>query len=70
MNKKEKEIADRSNEIENNNGNLGVWVERPNKKKFFISQNEMNSMLTECYEGLSNIKTQQELKKKKEPKKV
>ena len=60
LNKKEKEIADRSNEIENNDGNLGVWVERPNKKNYFINQNEMNSILAECYDGLSNLKSMQD----------
>ena len=59
LNKKEKEIVDRTNETENN-GNLGVWVERPNKKVFFVSQNDMNSILTECYDGLSNLKSMQD----------
>ena len=60
LSKKEKEIADRSNSIENNNGNLGMWVERPNNKKIFVSQNEMNTMLTECYDGLMNLKNMQD----------
>ena len=60
LNKTEKEIADISNRINNNNGNLGIWVERPNNKKIFVSQNEMNSMLTECYDGLMNLKSMQD----------
>ena len=58
--KKEREIAEKSNSNENNNGNLGVWVERPNKKKYFVNQNEMNLMLTECYDGLINLKNMQD----------
>ena len=60
LNKTEKDIADISNRIKNNNGNLGVWVERLNNKKIFVSQNEMNSMLTECYDGLMNLKSMQD----------
>ena len=60
LNKTEKEIGDISNRNNNNNGNIGVWVERLNNKKIFVSQNEMNSMLTECYDGLMNLKNMQD----------
>ena len=60
LSKKGREIEDKSNSIENNNGNLGIWVERPNKKKYFVNQNEMNLMLTECYDGLMNLKLMQD----------
>ncbi len=61
LNIREKELADRSNVKENNNEYLGVWVERPNShKKIFVSQNEMDSILTECYDGLMNLKSMQD----------
>ena len=59
LNQKEKEIINRSNGHGNNNGN-GIWIERPNKMKIFVSQNEMNSLLSECYDGLMNLKSMQE----------
>ena len=52
-------IINRSNGHGNNNIN-GIWIERPNKMKIFVNQNEMNSLLSECYDGLMNLKSMQE----------
>ena len=60
LGKVEKEILDKSNGLESNNGNSGIWIERPNKMKIFVSQNEMNNMFTECYDGLMNLKSMQD----------
>jgi hypothetical protein len=60
LGKIEKDILDKSNGLENNNGNIGLWIERPNKMKIFVNQNEMNSLFTECYDGLMNLKSMQD----------
>jgi len=52
--KKEKEI----NEKEDNKKE-GVWIER-NRGKIFVNQNEINNLFSECYDGLSNLKSMQD----------
>ena len=56
LNKKRKKISDEINYDDN-----GIWIKRDNNKKIFLSQNEMNSLLNECYEGLINLKNTQEI---------
>ena len=60
LSNKDKELSDRLNDQGNNNGSNGIWIERPNKMKLFINQNEMNSLLSECYDGLMNLKNMQD----------
>jgi len=60
LSNKDKELSDRLNDQVNNNGSNGIWIERPNKIKLFINQNEMNSLLSECYDGLMNLKNMQD----------
>ena len=60
LSNKDKELSERLNDQVNNNGSNGIWIERPNKIKLFINQNEMNSLLSECYDGLMNLKNMQD----------
>ena len=60
LNKKEKDIIEKSKQQGNNSNINGIWIERPNKMKIFVNQNEMNSLLNECYDGLMNLKSMQE----------
>ena len=67
MEQNEKNIYNNNNRIKyekNNNGYLGInneldgiILERKNfDKKIYIEQNDMNEILTDCYNGLSNLK--------------
>jgi len=38
----------------------GVWLERNSEKKVYIDQNIMNSLLSDCYNGLNNLKYAQD----------
>ena len=51
--KKEKEINEKEDKKE------GVWIER-NRGKIFVNQNEINNLFSECYDGLSNLKSMQD----------
>ena len=65
LSNKDKELSDKLNDQGNNVGSNGIWIERPNKMKLFINQNEMNSLLSECYDGLMNLKNMQDTFDKK-----
>ena len=41
------------------NDNNGIWIKR-DSKEIFVSQYEMNSLLNECYEQLTNLKQMQD----------
>ena len=55
LSKKEKNLSEKLNDDKN-----GFWIEKANNKKIFVNQNEMNSLLSECYDGLINLKNMQE----------
>lgn len=38
----------------------GVWLERNSENKVYIDQNIMNSLLSDCYNGLNNLKYAQD----------
>jgi hypothetical protein len=54
LDKKRKKIA--SYKSSDNNG---IWIER-DSKEIYVSQYEMNSLLNECYEQLTNLKQMQD----------
>ena len=43
-----------------NDDNNGFWIEAMNKKNIFINQKEMNSLLSDCYDGLVYLKNMPE----------
>ena len=54
LEKKEKEMEEKDK-----NNKEGFWIER-NKGKIFVNQNEINSLFSECYDGLNNLKRMQD----------
>ena len=54
FNKKEKETQENNKNMED-----GLWIERK-KGKIFLNQNELNNLFSECYDGLSNLKSMQD----------
>ena len=43
-----------------NNEFSGVWLERNSENKLYMDQNTMNSLLSDCYNGLNNLKYAQD----------
>ena len=56
----EKEKSNSNNKINNNDDYDGIFIERANKEKIYINQNKMNNLLSDCYQGLINLKNMQE----------
>lgn len=54
LNEKEKEINEKNKEDKE-----GIWIVR-NKNKIFVNQYEMNNLFSECYDGLTNLKSMQD----------
>ena len=53
LEKKEKEMEEKDK-----NNKDGFWIER--NKGIFVNQNEINSLFSECYDGLTNLKSMQD----------
>ena len=56
----EKEKNNSNNKNNNNDDYDGIFIERANKEKIYINQNKMNNLLSDCYQGLINLKNMQE----------
>ena len=61
INEAEQNLAKKEKEIKEKEGDKGegIWIER-NKGKIFVNQNEINNLFSECYDGLSNLKSLQD----------